>query len=60
VTFAEDRSRIRADHTPRAMASLRNLVIGLTRLFGWQNTAAALDHYRSHPDHAIQLLGLAP
>jgi predicted transposase YbfD/YdcC len=60
VTFAEDACRIRTGSAPRVMASLRNLVIGLTRLFGWQNTAAALDHYRSHPDHAIQLLGLAP
>jgi predicted transposase YbfD/YdcC len=60
VIFAEDACRIRTGSAPRVMASLRNLVIGLIRLFGWQNTAAAIDHYRSHPDHVLQLLGLAP
>ena len=60
VTFDEDASRIRTGNTPRVMASLRNLVVGLSRLFGWQNTAAAIDHYRSHPKHAIQLFGLTP
>jgi predicted transposase YbfD/YdcC len=58
VTFAEDASRIRTGRAPRVMASLRNLVICLTRLFGWRNTAAALDHYRTRSDHALQLLGL--
>jgi predicted transposase YbfD/YdcC len=60
VTFAEDASLIRSGQAPRVMASLRNLVVGLTRTFGWQNTAAALDHYRSRPDHALQLVGLTP
>lgn len=59
VTYAEDASRIRTGHAPRIMAGLRNLAIALTRLMGWTNIAAANDHYRSHPDHAIQLLDLA-
>ena len=58
VTYNEDHSRIRTGQTPRAMASLRNLAIGLAHLAGWHNIAAALDHYRSRPDHALQLLGL--
>lgn len=57
VTYREDASRIRTGTAPRAMASLRNLAIGLARLIGWTNIAAATDHYRSHPADALQLLG---
>ena len=42
VTFAEDASRLRTGTAPRAMASLRNLVIGLLRGHGHRNIAAAL------------------
>lgn len=58
VTFAEDASRIRTGTAPRAMATLRNLAIGLIRQTGWTNIAAATDHYRSRTDHALQLLDL--
>ncbi|WP_431917090.1 hypothetical protein [Nonomuraea jabiensis] len=40
------------------MVGLRNLAIGLARLIGWANIAAATDHYRSHPADGLQLLGL--
>ncbi|MCZ9346780.1 ISAs1 family transposase, partial [Streptomyces sp. TRM76130] len=56
VTFAEDASKIRTGNAPRAMATLRNLAIGLMRQAGWTNIAAAADHYRSRPDHATALL----
>ncbi|WP_327733440.1 ISAs1 family transposase [Streptomyces nojiriensis] len=56
VTFAEDASKIRTGSAPRAMATLRNLAIGLMRQAGWTNIAAAADHYRSRPDHATALL----
>jgi|GEM_PF-1571139 hypothetical protein len=39
------------------MATFRNLAISLSRLIGWNNIAAAIDHYRAHPDHGLQLLG---
>ncbi|MEZ3183266.1 ISAs1 family transposase [Streptomyces pimonensis] len=58
VTFAEDASRVRTGTAPRAMATLRNLAIGLIRQAGWTNIAAATDHYRSRTDHALQLLDL--
>ncbi|MFI7452394.1 ISAs1 family transposase [Nonomuraea sp. NPDC049714] len=58
ITYREDASRIRTGTTPRIMASLRNLAIGLTRLIGWTNIAAATDHYRNHPADGLQLLGL--
>ncbi|WP_328919713.1 MULTISPECIES: ISAs1 family transposase [unclassified Streptomyces] len=56
VTYGEDASRIRTGTAPRLMATLRNLAIGLMRQAGWDNIAAAADHYRSRPDHATALL----
>ncbi|MER5916013.1 ISAs1 family transposase [Streptomyces sp. NPDC001982] len=56
VTYAEDASKIRTGNAPRAMATLRNLAIGLMRQAGWTNIAAASDHYRSRPDYATALL----
>jgi predicted transposase YbfD/YdcC len=56
VTFTEDASKIRTGSAPRAMATLRNLAIGLMRQAGWTNIAAAADHYRSRPDYATALL----
>jgi predicted transposase YbfD/YdcC len=49
VTFAEDAFRIRTGTAPRAMATLRNLTIGLIRRADWRNIAAVTDHYRSRP-----------
>jgi predicted transposase YbfD/YdcC len=56
VTFAEDASRVRTGTAPRAMAGFRNLAIALARSMGWNNMAAAIDYYRSHPDHALDLI----
>lgn len=55
-TTAEDASRIRTGTAPRVMATLRNLAIGLMRQAGWTNLAAAADHYRARPEHALDLL----
>ncbi|MFE2038893.1 hypothetical protein ACFXBB_37880 [Streptomyces scopuliridis] len=56
LTFAEDASRVRTGTAPRAMASFRDLAIGLARSMDWANMAAATDYYRSHPDHALDLI----
>ncbi|MEU2776569.1 ISAs1 family transposase [Streptomyces sp. NPDC007162] len=58
VTFGEDTSRVRTGTAPRAMATLRNLAIGLMRQAGWTNIAAAADHYRLRPHHATAMLRL--
>ncbi len=42
VTFEEDRCQIRTESAPQAIAALRNLTIGLLRLAGKVNIAAAL------------------
>lgn len=58
VTYSEDASRVRTGTAPRAMATMRNLAIGLMLQAGWTNIAAAIDHYRSHPDYATAMLDL--
>lgn len=56
VTFDEDRSQIRTGNAPRVMASLRSTAIGLLRLNGHTNIAAALRHHARQPDKIITLL----
>lgn len=58
VTYSEDACRVRTGTAARAMATLRNLAIGLMRQAGWTNIAAAVDRYRSRPKHATATLGL--
>ena len=41
TTYAEDASQTRIGNAPRAMASLRNLAIGILRGHGHRNLAAA-------------------
>lgn len=53
VSFDEDRSRVRTGQSPRVMASLRNAAIGILRLAGWTNIAAALRHHSYNPERAI-------
>src|SRR6266487_556840 len=45
TTFAEDASQVRTGTAPPAMASLRNLAIGILRSHGHRNIAAALRYY---------------
>ncbi|MCC2280996.1 ISAs1 family transposase [Streptomyces sp. ET3-23] len=56
TTLREDACRVRTGNTPRALATFRNLAIAPAHLVGWTNHAATTDHYRSHPDHALDLL----
>ena len=56
VTFDEDRGQIRTGAAPQVMAALRNLVIGLFRLNGVRNIAAALRAHAWHPQRAIALV----
>jgi predicted transposase YbfD/YdcC len=58
VTFAEDASQTRTDNAPRAMASLRNLAIGILRAHGDCNIAAALRRNDRDPTRVLPLLGV--
>ena len=56
VTLGEDDSQVRTGQAPRIMASLRNIVISLLRLAGWDNIAKALRHHARNPDRALTCL----
>ena len=56
VTFDEDRSQVRTGQAPRVMATLRNTVISLLRLAGWDNIAKALRHHARDPERALTCL----
>jgi predicted transposase YbfD/YdcC len=58
VTFGEDASQVRTGTTPRAMASLRNLAIGILRAGGHRNIAAALRHNARDATRVLPLLGI--
>ena len=58
VTFGEDCSTVRAGRVPQAMAALRNTAIGLHRLCGATNIAAACRLHQAQPALAFTALGL--
>jgi hypothetical protein len=57
VTFDEDRSTVRTGTIPQVMATLRNTVIGLLRLSGATNIAAACRKMAAQPHLALAALG---
>lgn len=57
VTFDEDRCQVRSGAAPQVMAALRNITIGLLRLAGTPNIAAALRRHAAHPAEALALVG---
>jgi predicted transposase YbfD/YdcC len=58
ATYAEDASQVRTGTAPRAMASLRNLAIGVLRAPGDRNIAAALRRNARDATRPLALLGI--
>ena len=58
TTFAEDASQVRTGTAPRAMASQRNLAIGILRARGDHNIAAALRRNARDTTRVLPLLGV--
>ncbi|MFE7860135.1 ISAs1 family transposase [Streptomyces sp. NPDC057403] len=58
VTVAEDASTVHIGTAPRAMATLRNLAIGLLRTLGADNIAKTTRAIRDQPERALPLLGI--
>lgn len=59
MTFDEDRSQVRRNRRPHAMATLRNIAISLLRLAGVENIAAATRYLGRQLERPLRLLGLA-
>ena len=60
VVFGEDQSQVRTGSAPQLLAALQNLVIGMLRLGGVRNIAAAFRHYGWKPWETLTLIGLLP
>lgn len=58
VTFAEDASTVHTGSAPRAMATFRNLAIGLLKILGADNIAKTTRAIRDQPERALPLLGI--
>lgn len=58
VTFDEDRSQVRSGKVPQVMAAIRNTAIGLLRLAGETNIAAACRRMAAQPEQALALIGI--
>jgi predicted transposase YbfD/YdcC len=56
TTYSEDASQVRTGNAPRAMASLRNLAIGILKHHGTTNIAKALRHNARDAQHPLALL----
>lgn len=57
VAMGEDAGQAYTGGTPRALAALRNCIIGLLRRNGCKSIADALRHYAAHPTKALALVG---
>ena len=60
VTLREDAGRTKFKRFGQVIASLNNLIIGLTIGRGWTNLARARRYYEAHPDLALKLLFQRP
>ena len=58
VTYKEDHSQVRKGSAPQVMAAFRNLGIGLMRLHGYDNIAAACRYHAARPHIALAMLGI--
>jgi len=58
MAYDEDHCRARTGNTPRALACLRNLAIGLLRLFKVPNIKAAFRDLAANADKVLKMLGL--
>lgn len=57
-TYDEDRSQVRKQQRPHAMATVRNVAISLLRLAGAENIAAATRYLGRQAERPLRLLGL--
>ncbi|WP_405551126.1 hypothetical protein [Streptomyces globisporus] len=58
MTYAEDASTLHTGTAPRAMATFRNLAIGLLKTLGATNIAKTTRAIRDQPERALPLLGI--
>jgi predicted transposase YbfD/YdcC len=60
VSYGEDASQVRTGNGPQAMATLRNLAIGILKMTGHTSIAAACRHHARDATRTLETLGLSP
>jgi hypothetical protein len=60
VSYGEDASQVRTGSGPQVMAALRNLTIGIMKMTGHSNIAAACRHHARDAARTVATLGLSP
>src|SRR5262249_51997071 len=60
VTYGEDASQVRTRNGPQVMATLRNLTIGIMKMAGHPNIAAATRYHARDATRTLATLGLSP
>ena len=60
VTFDEDRCQVRSGSGPQTLSAIRNAAIGLLRMAGVGNIAAALRRNAARPNIPLALVGALP
>ena len=60
VTFDEDRCQVRSGSAPQTLCAIRNAAIGLLRMAGVGNIAAALRRNAARPNIPLALVGTLP
>ena len=56
-SMGEDRSTLRSDNAPHAMAALRNAVLTLLRYEGWTNIPDAFRYFATSTQNTLTLIG---
>lgn len=56
VTMGEDQNQMHTGNAPQVLAALRNGIITLLRVSGWQSIAQALRHYSAAVSNALSLI----
>ena len=59
VTFDEDRCQVRSGAAPQVLSAIRNTVVGLLRIAGNANIAAALRRNAASPSFALDIINRA-
>lgn len=58
MSMGEDGCQVRTKSAPEVMAALRNVCLGLLRLAGTKNVAAALRRHARYPNEALAIMGI--
>ena len=58
VSFGEDRCRSHVLDSAQALAALRNALLGLIRLEGWDSIPNAFRYFQHSPQHPLRFLGV--